>query len=138
VLAGDHIRPGVEHGGYVLADSQGTPQVILISSGSEVHLAHEAYKRLTAEGVRARVVSIPCWRLFDEQDATYRENVLPAAVTARVSIEAGSPLGWDKYVGLNGTVIGLDHFGASAPCETLYKEFGLTPEAVVDAAKKLI
>ena len=138
VLTGDHIRPGVEKGGYVLADSDGTPDVILLSSGSEVHIAHDAYKRLTAEGVKARVVSLPCWELFDAQSEAYRESVLPSGVAARVSIEAGVPMGWDKYVGCKGTVIGLNHFGASAPYERLYQEFGLTAEAVVKAAKKLL
>jgi transketolase len=138
VLTGDHIRPGVEKGGYVLADSDGTPGVILVSSGSEVHIAHDAYKRLTADGIKARVVSIPCWELFDAQSADYRESVLPSGVTARVSIEAGVTMGWERYVGSKGTMIGLNHFGASAPYERLYQEFGLTADAVVEAAKKLL
>jgi transketolase len=138
VLTGDHIRPGVEKGGYVLADSDGAPQVILISSGSEVHIAHDAYKRLTAEGIKARVVSIPCWELFDAQSAEYRESVLPSSVTARVSIEAGVPMGWEKYVGCKGIVIGLNRFGASAPYERIYQELGLTAEAVVEAAKQVL
>jgi transketolase len=138
VLTGDHIRPGVEKGGYVLADSDGAPQIILLSSGSEVHIAYDAYKRLTAEGIKARVVSLPCWQLFDAQSDEYRESVLPSSVTARVSIEAGVPMGWDKYVGNKGIIIGLNHFGASAPYERIYQEFGLTADAVVEAAKKLL
>jgi transketolase len=138
VLTGDHIRPGVEKGGYVLADSDGAPQVILLGSGSEVHIAHDAYKRLTAEGIKVRLVSLPCWQLFDKQSDEYRESVLPSSVTARVSIEAGVPMGWHKYVGSQGIVIGLNHFGASAPYERLYQEFGLTPDAVVEAAKRLL
>jgi transketolase len=138
VLTGDHIRPGVEKGGYVLADSDGTPAVILISSGSEVHIAHDAYKRLTADGVKARGVSLPSWELFDAQSADYRESVLPSGVTARVSVEAGVTMGWEKYVGSKGTTIGLNHFGASAPYERIYQEFGLTADAVVEAAKKLL
>ncbi|MEO8609927.1 MAG: transketolase C-terminal domain-containing protein, partial [Chloroflexota bacterium] len=138
VLEGDHIRTGVAKGGYVLADSQGTPDVILISRGSEVHIANAAYKTLTSEGVKARLVSMPSWELFDAQDAAYKGSVLPASVTRRVSIEAGVTLGWDRYVGSNGVMIGINHFGASAPYERIYKEFGLTPEAVVNAAKGLL
>ncbi len=138
VLTGDHIRPGVEKGGYVLADSDGAPDVILLSSGSEVHIALDAYKRLTADGIKARVVSLPCWELFDQQSEAYRESVLPSGVTARVSIEAGVPMGWEKYVGCKGTIIGLNHFGASAPYERIYQEFGLTADAVVEAAKKVL
>jgi len=138
VLTGDHIRAGVAKGGYVLADSSGTPDVILLSRGSEVHIAHEAYKTLTAEGVKARLVSMPSWELFDAQDAAYKESVLPKAVTSRVSIEAGVTLGWDRYVGDKGVMIGLNRFGASAPYEVIYRELGLTPEAVVKAAKGLL
>jgi transketolase len=138
VLVGDQIAPGAARGGYILGDCDGTPQVILISSGSEVHIANDAYKQLTAAGVKARVVSLPCWELFEEQSDEYRESVLPKAVTARVSIEAGVRTGWEKWVGTAGTVIGLDHFGASAPYERIYQEFGLTAEAVVAAARKLI
>ncbi|MEQ8671916.1 MAG: transketolase [Aggregatilineales bacterium] len=134
----EFIHTGVAHGGYVLADSEGTPDVILISSGSEVHIAHEAYKQLRAEGIKARVVSIPSWELFDAQDDTYKESVLPASVTARVSIEAGVTLGWQKYTGLRGINIGVDHFGASAPYEEIYEAFGLTPEKMVEAAKSLL
>jgi transketolase len=134
----ERIHEGVAHGGYILADCEGTPQVILLSSGSEVHIAHDAYKKLMADGVKARVVSLPSWELFDKQDAAYKESVLPAKVTARVSIEAGVTQGWDRYVGSAGTTIGIDHFGASAPYEVIYEKFGLTPEAVIDAAKKLI
>lgn len=138
MLEGDHIRAGVAKGGYILADSQGTPDVILISRGSEVHIAHEAYKTLTAEGIHARVVSIPSWNLFNKQDAAYKESVLPSNVTRRVSIEAGVTLGWDRYVGDKGVTIGIDHFGASAPYERIYQEFGLTAEKVVEAAKGLM
>lgn len=132
------VHDGVARGGYVLADSGGTPQVILMGTGSEVSIAYDAYRTLTASGVKARLVSLPCWELFDAQDAAYKESVLPARVTARVSIEAGVMVGWEHYVGSRGIAIGLNHFGASAPYEILYKEFGLTPEAVVAAAKKLL
>ena len=138
VLTGDPIRAGVAKGGYVLAGGEGTPEVILISRGSEVHIAHEAYKTLTTEGVKARLVSLPSWQLFDAQEAAYRESVLPGAVTRRVSIEAGVTLGWDRYVGAGGVKIGIDRFGASAPYERIYQEYGLTADAVVKAAKGLL
>ena len=138
VLEGDHVRRGAAKGGYVLADSDGTPDVILISRGSEVHIAHDAYKTLKLDGVKVRLVSMPSWELYDSQDAAYKESVLPAAVTRRVSIEAGVTLGWDRYVGQNGVTIGLNHFGASAPYERIYEEFGLTPDAVVKAARGLL
>ncbi len=138
VLIGDHVREGTAKGGYVLADCEGTPQVILISRGSEVHIAHEAYKTLTAEGIRVRLVSMPSWNLFDQQSADYKERVLPKAVRARVSIEAAATMGWDRYVGLDGIVLGIDRFGASAPYEILYREYGMTAEAVIQAAKSLI
>lgn len=129
------LRDGVARGGYVLADSEGEPQVILMGTGSEVHIAHAAYKTLVAEGIRARLVSLPCWELFEAQDQAYRDSVLPPSVTARVSIEAGVTLGWQKWVGTNGIAIGVDKFGASAPYQKIYEEYGLTPDAVVAAAK---
>ncbi len=129
------LREGVARGGYVLADSDGEPQVILIGTGSEVHIAHAAYKTLAGEGVRARLVSLPCWELFEAQDQAYRDSVLPPNVTARVSIEAGVTLGWQKWVGTQGVAIGVDKFGASAPYQKIYEEYGLTPDAVVAAAK---
>lgn len=138
VLEGRHVQEGVAHGGYILADSEARPEVILIASGSEVHIALEAYHTLMNEGIRTRVVSIPCWELFDEQDEWYKQSVLPPMVTARVSIEAGVTLGWQKYVGMNGITIGVDTFGASAPYERIYEEYGLTVEAMVAAAKSLV
>lgn len=134
----DRVRMGTARGGYVLDDCEGTPQVILIASGSEVHIAREAYAALTAEGIQARVVSLPSWELFEAQDEPYRESVLPASVTARVTIEAGVTQGWEKYAGCRGITLGLHRFGASAPYEIIYRELGLTPEAVVEAAKRLI
>ena len=134
----DKIRAGVARGAYVLEDSGATPQVILLSAGSEVHIAREAYQKLTAGGVKARVVSMPSWELFDAQDAAYKESVLPSAVTARVSIEAGVTQGWHKYIGSQGIAIGLDRFGASAPYQVVYEKLGLTAQAVIDAAKKLL
>ena len=136
--ATDSLREGAARGGYVLAENGSSPQVILLSSGSEVHIAHAAYKTLASEGVRVRLVSLPCWELFNEQPQSYRDSVLPPTVTARVSIEAGVTLGWERWIGAQGIAIGIDKFGASAPYQKVYQEYGLTPEAVVSAAKKLM
>ena len=128
----------IERGGYVLADCAGTPDVILIGTGSEVSLAVAAKAELDAAGIKARVVSMPCTDVFERQDAAYRESVLPNAVRARVAVEAGVTGFWRQYVGLDGAVIGLDTFGASAPANQLYQHFGITTEAVVAAAKGLL
>ncbi len=132
------LHEGVGRGGYVLADSDGAPQVILLATGSEVHIAYAAYQTLTAQGVKARVVSLPCWELFEAQDQAYRDSVLPPSVTARVSIEAGVTLGWERWIGSAGVAIGVNKFGASAPYKKIYEEYGLTPQAVVDAAKRVM
>ena len=126
---------GLRRGGYVLADSAGQPDVILIATGSEVSLATEAHRELGTEGIDARVVSMPCWELFDRQPAEYRDAVLPPAVTARVGIEQAATLGWNRYVGTEGAVIGMHTFGASAPLKLLKTKFGFTPEAVVEVAR---
>jgi transketolase len=127
---------GTARGGYVLAEAAGgSPEVIIIATGSEVSIALDARKRLQDAGTPTRVVSMPCVEWFTEQDAAYREQVLPAAVRARVSIEAGVALGWREFVGDAGEMVSLEHFGASAAYETLYTEFGLTPERVVEAAR---
>ncbi|MFQ5421556.1 MAG: transketolase C-terminal domain-containing protein, partial [Anaerolineae bacterium] len=109
-----------------------------IGAGSELHIALKAQALLAEAGVAARVVSMPSWELFAAQPAAYQESVLPAAITARVAIEAGVTLGWERYVGSQGKIIGLDHFGASAPYQTLYEKFGLTATAVADAAHSLL
>jgi len=124
---------GPARGGYVLSEAQDA-QVILIGTGSEVHIAMDAQQQLAEQGVGARVVSMPSWEIFDAQPAEYRESVLPAAIAARVAVEAGVTAGWERYVGRAGAVIGLDHFGASAPYQELYRQFGLTSEAVAAAA----
>jgi transketolase len=130
---------GVAQGAYVLADSSGgAPQVILIGTGSEVSLCLAAHEKLSAEGVRSRVVSMPSWDLFDCQPQAYRDSVLPPSVTARVAVEQGSVLGWERYVGFGGRVIGMQTFGASAPLKELQKKFGFEPDAVVSAAKDVI
>ena len=127
----------IARGGYVLADADGTPDVILIATGSEVGLATQAKAKLDAQGIKARVVSMPSTDVFDRQDAAYREAVLPKAVRKRVAVEAATRDFWRKYVGLDGEVIGMTTFGASAPADALYKHFGITVEAVVEAAKSL-
>jgi transketolase len=129
---------GVAKGGYVLADAGGKPDVILIGTGSEVSLCVEAYEKLVAEGIKARVVSLPSWDVFEKQSKEYRESVLPPAVTARVTVEAGTTLGWEKYAGWSGTSIGMHGYGASAPLKDLLKEFGFTADAVYQAAKKQV
>ncbi|CAN7468655.1 transketolase [Pseudoxanthomonas sp. LjRoot143] len=127
----------IARGGYVLADADGTPDVILIATGSEVGLATQAKATLDAQGIKTRVVSMPSTDVFDRQDAAYREAVLPKAVRKRVAIEAAIADFWGKYVGLDGAVIGMTTFGASAPADALYKHFGITADAVVEAAKSL-
>ncbi len=127
---------GAARGAYVLADARpGRPEVLLIGTGSEVSLCVRAYEQLTAEGIAARVVSMPSWELFDQQDRNYRDDVLPPQVTARVSVEQASVLGWDRYVGTGGAKIGMHTFGSSAPLKDLQAKFGFTPEKVVEAAK---
>jgi transketolase len=131
---------GLARGAYVLADAGkgAPPEVILIGTGSEVGLCVQAFEKLSAEGVRARVVSMPCWEWFDEQDAAYRDSVLPPAVTARVAVEAAARLGWERYMGPAGRFIGMSTFGASAPGGELFEHFGITVDNVIKAAKELL
>jgi len=130
---------GVEKGAYILADAPGgKPDVLLLATGSEVHLCVEAYETLKTQGVNARVVSMPSWELFDAQDEAYKKSVLPPAVKARVSVEMAATLGWERYVGMNGEMIGMHRFGASAPLKDLLKKFGFTADAVVEAARRAI
>jgi transketolase len=130
---------GVAKGAYVLADaSGGKPDVILLASGSEVGLCVSAFEKLGAEGIKARVVSMPSWELFEKQDAAYKESVLPSNVTARVSVEMESVFGWDRYVGPTGKIIGMRTFGASAPLKDLLKKFGFEVENVIAAAKEVL
>ena len=141
-LAGtaEKAREGLRRGGYVLREASGgkDPQIILIGTGSELQLAFRAAEALEADGVAARVVSLPCWERFELQDAAYRESVLPRAIRARVAIEAGVSLGWDRRTGDEGAIIGLDHFGASAPAGTIFEKFGFTVERVVAVARDVI
>ena len=130
---------GVAKGAYVLADADGgKPDVILMGTGSEVHLCVEAYEKLKAEGIKARVVSMPSWELFEKQDAAYKESVFPPNVTARVSVEMASTFGWERYVGPKGKMIGMHTFGASAPLKDVLKKFGFVTENVVAVAKEVL
>ena len=130
---------GVTKGGYVLADAEdGKPEVILIGTGTELQWCVGAYEKLKDEGIKARVVSLPCWELFEKQDAAYKESVLPASVTARVSVEMGSTFGWERYTGPKGKIIGMRSFGASAPLKDLLKHFGFDVDTVVAAAKQTL
>jgi len=128
---------GVARGAYVIAEADGgKPQIILMATGSEVYLCIDAYEKLKAEGIRARVVSMPSWELFEHQDASYRNQVLPPDVTARVAVEQASGVGWAQYTGLTGRIIGMHTFGASAPLKDLQKKFGFTSEAILQAARE--
>jgi transketolase len=128
---------GLQKGGYVLADCEGEPELILIATGSEVQLALGAHETLIGEGIRSRVVSLPCWEIFDRQDAEYRDVVLPPSVTARVAIEEASTMGWERYVGTAGAIIGMTTFGQSAPFADVEAEFGFTPDHVAEVAREV-
>ncbi len=125
-------------GAYILVEPPVPPRAIVIATGSEVQLAVKGAEILNADGIPTRVVSMPSWELFEQQDVAWRERVLPSSITARVAVEAASPFGWCRWVGSNGTVIGMEHFGASAPADTLFSEFGFTPERVAAAVRALI
>jgi transketolase len=130
---------GVARGAYVLADSPGgSPDVILIASGSELALAVQAHEELLAGGIRSRVVSMPSWEIFDRQTQEYRDSVLPPSVTARVAVEQASTFGWERYVGSAGRVIGMKTFGASAPLKALQEKFGFEHDRVATAARELL
>jgi transketolase len=129
----------LQRGAYILSDAKDAkPDVILLASGSEVHIALQAADILTQKDISVRVVSMPSWELFDHQPETYRREVLPPQARIRIAIEAGIPQGWHRYVGSNGEVVGLDHFGASAPFQTLYDKFGITAKTVVEKALALL
>jgi len=129
---------GVANGAYVLADAEGPLQLILIATGSELGTAVQAYETLRSEGIRCRVVSMPSWDLFDLQSAAYRESVLPSSVTARLAIEQGSTLGWERYIGPKGRVIGMHTFGASAPLKALQGKFGFDPASILRVAREVL
>lgn len=136
-LAGTTIED-VAKGAYTLVDSQGTPELILIGTGSELSLCVTAAEKLTAEGKKVRVVSMPAWDLFEAQDAAYKESVLPQAVTKRLAVEAGVSFGWHKYVGTGGDTVSINSFGASAPGTVCLEKFGFTVDNVLAKAKKLL
>ena len=141
VLAGtaEKAREGLRRGGYVLRDAAGgAPDIILIGTGSELQLAFAAAEALERDGIAARVVSLPCWERFDAQDQAYRDEVLPPAVRKRVSVEVGVSLGWERWVGDEGAIVGLDHFGASAPAGTIFEHFGFTVDRVADVARRVV
>jgi transketolase len=130
---------GVARGAYILADAPNAkPDVILIGTGSEVRLCVETHEKLKARGIAARVVSMPSWELFERQSADYRESVLPSHIRARVAVEQGAVIGWDRYAGTSGTIIGMHTFGASAPLKDLLTKFGFSPEKVLEAALQQI
>jgi transketolase len=130
---------GLQQGAYVLSDPPtGTPDLLLIASGSEVHIAIEAAKKLMEKGISSRVVSMPSWELFEQQSDTRRLAVFPPAIKARIAIEAGRTPGWWRYLGEKGDVVGLDHFGASAPYKMLYEKFGITADRIVEKAIRLL
>jgi transketolase len=130
---------GTTKGAYVLADAAGgKPQVIVIGTGSELIIALQAYEQLTKEGIAARLVSMPSWELFEKQDQQYRDSVLPPGVRARVAVEAGIKMGWEKWIGEAGRFVGMSSFGGSGPYQKLYEQFGITPAHVVEEAKKAI
>jgi transketolase len=130
---------GVARGAYVLADPPaGRPELILMASGSEVSLCVAAYEKLTAEGIKVRVVSMPSWELFERQDAAYKQSVLPPDVMSRVSVEMASTFGWERYVGPRGKIIGMRTFGASAPLKAVLKKFGFEPDNVVATAREVL
>ena len=128
----------IRRGGYILHACDGVPEVILMATGSEVQLCMDAAKQLTAQGVRVQVVSLPCWEVFLAQDEAYQEKVLPKAVSARIAVEAGAPLGWYRFVGLKGRVLGIDRFGESAPAPALFTYFGLTSDHVIKAVNSMM
>ncbi|MXW25093.1 MAG: transketolase, partial [Dehalococcoidia bacterium] len=135
----DRVREGVPRGAYILDDApDGSPDIVLIATGSEVSLAREAASMLAAEGIAARVVSMPSWELFADQPQSYRDEVLPPGVTARLAIEAGTSIGWERYVGDAGEVLGIDRFGASAPGKVMMERYGFTAEAVVERATAMV
>jgi transketolase len=130
---------GVARGAYVMADAAGgPPEIILIASGSEVSLVVEAHEALASKGIRSRVVSMPSWDIFEHQPQAYRDEVLPPGVKARIAVEQASVLGWDRYVGAEGRVIGMKTFGASAPLKELQRKFGFEPERIVATASELL
>jgi transketolase len=135
----DNARDGLKRGGYVLREAAGgTPQLITMGTGSELQLAYAAAEALEGEGIPTRVVSLPCWERFEAQDKAYRDSVLPPAVRKRVSVEIGVHQGWERWVGDEGAIVGLDHYGASAPAATIFEHLGFTAERVTAVARRVV
>jgi transketolase len=138
----DRIRyapaSGLKNGAYILSDAAGHADIILIASGSEVHLALAAQESLAAEGIATRVVSMPSWELFEKMPASYKKRVLPCEVKRRIAVEAGHPIGWERYVGSEGKVIGINCFGTSAPGAAVMAKFGMTIDNIIQEAKQLM
>jgi transketolase len=130
---------GLRKGAYVLADlGDSDPDLILMASGSEVELILSAGEKIAEEGIAVRIVSFPSWELFSSQDEAYRESVFPEGIKARIAIEAGSPMGWERWTGSDGRIIGIDHYGASAPYQEIYQRFGLTTENIIDTVHDVL
>jgi transketolase len=129
---------GTQRGGYILWESAADPELIFIATGSEVAITLDAARKLAATGSKVRVVSLPCWDVFDSQPQVYRDKVLPPQIKSRIAVEAGIILGWEHYVGLEGRIIGMTGFGASAPGPVLYEKFGFTADNIITTAKKLL
>ncbi len=138
ILDAQKTANGVERGGYVLSDCKGNPEILLIATGAEVHIALAAQKMLADAKIAARVVNMPSWEIFEERSESYKKRILPPALKHRIAIEAGIPMGWERYVGSDGVVIGIDGFGASAPGGTVLEKFGFTPERIVEAARTML
>ena len=137
----DRARDGVARGGYILRESSGGPEaidLIVIATGSELTLAVTAAESLTAEGIRTRIVSLPCWELFELQPLAYRHEVLPVGVRRRLTVESGVSLGWERYAGDEGAIVGIDHFGASAPAPTIFEHFGFTPDRIAELGRRVV
>ena len=134
----EHSGADALKGGYIISDCEGTPDVLLMASGSEVEQCVEAQGILAGQGVKARVISMPCFELYEQQSDEYKESVMPKSIRARVAVEAAVSFGWHKYVGLDGATVTLDHFGASAPAAELFKNFGFTGENVANTALKVL
>jgi transketolase len=131
------VNKGLAQGGYILADTKGRPDIIIIATGSEVHISLEAADRLSEKGIKARVISMPSIELFEKQTPEYRKKVLPAGKIPRLIVEAGHSMGWYRYLGQKGSILGMTRFGASAPGGTLMKKFGFTSDNIVQKAMEL-
>ena len=138
ILDAKQTAHGVEKGGYVLSDCKGKPRIILIATGSEVHITLKAQELLAGKGIPARVVSMPSWEIFEENSTEFKNRILPPAIKHRIAVEAGIPMGWERYVGPGGRVIGIDRFGASAPGGTVLEKLGFTPDRIVETALRIL